>query len=102
MKDNPVFTIRITVSGNLNSNYVFENNKEKNRWIKKDLVELEKQYGRLIIHETHLPGFKIGDTCRVVGEGLYEFKIESIKKYSKDRFGFGLDSGWYEEVAKCY
>ena len=49
-----------------------------------------------------LPGFKIGDTYMVWGEGCDTFKIVDLVQYSPNRYGFLLDSGDTEEVAKCH
>jgi len=97
------FTKAITVSGNLGSHFVFTCDEEKNHWVKNELPKLKAEYGNVnISNERDLPGFEIGDTCRVWGEGNEEFVIEDLKCYSPYRYGFLLDSGWYEEVAKCY
>lgn len=104
MKQNEslIFTNRIRTRGALGSNFVFKNLESANEWIKKELPLLREQYGEIEFELSDLPGLKIGDTCQVCGEGGEEFKIVGIKKYSPNRYGFLLDSGWYEEVAKCY
>jgi hypothetical protein len=97
------FTKAITVSGALGSHFVFTSDEEKTHWIENELPKLKAEYGNVdISFEWDLPGFEIGDTCRVWGEGDEEFVIEDLKCYSPYRYGFLLDSGWYEEVAKCY
>lgn len=98
----PPFTIKITTSGNLISSFVFTDTIDRDEWMEKVLPKLESQYGKLRLSETYLPGLRVGDKCRVVGEGADVFTIMSLKKYSDHRFGFCLDSGWCEEVAKCY
>lgn len=96
------FTKMIRTSGGLQASFVFENQKEVQRWIKEDLPKLEAEYNKLSLEVSDLPGLRVGDKCKVWGEGNDVFVIEDIKIYSKDRYGFGLDSGWWEEVAKCY
>jgi hypothetical protein len=44
----------------------------------------------------------VGERCRVIGDGADEYVIESLVAYNANRYGFVLDSGWVEEVAKCY
>lgn len=97
-----IFTINVRTSGNLLSSFVFENSKSKDDWMTTKLPLLEQKYGKLQLKETELPGLKVGDRCFVVGEGLEVFTITGIKKYSEDRYGFCLNSGWCEEVGKCY
>ena len=96
------FTKRIRVSGNLSSNYVFQDEAAVKHWKETQLPELEKVYGKLTIAISELPGFVVGDKCKVHGEGSEILVIEGLFQYSKDRYGFNLDSGWNEEVAKCY
>lgn len=97
------FTKAITVSGAFGSHFVFTSDEEKTNWIKNELPKLRDKYGNVnISNEWDLPGFEIGDTCHVWGEGSDKFVIEALKCYSPYRYGFLLDSGWYEEVAKCY
>jgi len=96
------FKILVRTSGSLLSRYVFENQEQKDDWIKNKVPELEKIYGKLELQESELPGFKIGDRCCVNGEGLDVFTILDVKEYSENRYGFLLDSGWWEEVANCY
>ena len=96
------FTKRVRVEGNLGSNFVFSGDKEVEDWKKYELPKLELQYGPLTISVSDLPGLGIGDTCYVWGEGDREFTIKNLIRYSPNRYGFVLDSGWSEEVAKCY
>jgi hypothetical protein len=51
---------------------------------------------------SRLPGLKVGDICHVNGEGLDKFAIKGMVLFSSDRYGFLLDSGCLEEVAKCF
>ena len=97
-----VFTRAATVSGGLMSSYVFEDQKALDHWIATDFVKLEQTYGPLTLRIDTLPGLRIGDTCRVWGEGADTFVIEKLIKYSENRYGFILDSGWSEEVIKCF
>jgi len=99
---NKIFIKRLTTRGNLSANYVFSSDKEVNDWLSNDLLLLEKEHGKLTYTITELDGLKVGDTCKVTGEGDEDFVIEKLIRYSKDRYGFVLDSGWTEEVAKCY
>ena len=97
-----VFTRRVRTTGNLQSNYVFQNDSELSVWLRTELPKLESVHGTLGISTSDLPGLSVGDTCRVIGEGSDEFVIEKLINYSPYRYGFILDSGWSEEVAKSY
>lgn len=97
-----IYTKALSIRGELWSSYSFISEEDRTRFINEDLIELKKTYSNLIISTFDLPGLKIGDTCKVCGEGVTEFTIIGIKIYSKDRPGFILDSGWCEEVVKCY
>lgn len=99
---NKIFIKRITTRGNLSANYVFSSDKEVNDWLYSDLPLLEKKYGKLTYTITELDGLKVGDICKVIGEGDEDFVVEKLISYSKNRYGFVLNSGWTEEVAKCY
>ncbi len=97
-----VFKVCIKVSGGLQSSYVFENEKKSQEWIQKEFPKLQKKYGELKIRKEELPGLKIGNECNVYGEAMDVFVIKKLIKYSEDRYGFLLDSGCVEEVAKCH
>lgn len=97
-----IFTIHIRAIGEYNCSWVFENQEEVNQWEKEIKPEVLKQYPNTDFSEDILPGFKIGDTCCVNGEGNDTFNIVGIKQYSAFRYGFALDVGWVEEVAKCH
>jgi hypothetical protein len=97
-----IFTHAVTVSGNLLSTFEFTSKIAVDEWIAVKLPLLEKQYGKLEYIIWKLPPLKIGDTCYVSGEGVDEFKIRELINFSEDRWGFVLDSGWREEVWKCY
>jgi len=97
-----VFTKRVTVRGNLQASYVFTDEQARNFWLKNTFPLLEKEHGELTYSTSDLPGLAVGDKCRVIGEGSEVFTILEVFNYSKDRYGFSLDSGWREEVAKCY
>jgi len=97
-----VFKKAVSVKGKLISSYSFKDQTAVDTWIKTVLPKLEKEYGKLTYNVRDLDGLKVGDTCCVFGEGDDEFKIKKLIKYSADRWGFVLDSGWAEEVVKCY
>lgn len=98
----PVFHKCVSVRGGLASSFVFENEQAVQAWLKKEFLELKKEYGHLEAKTSDLPGLKVGDTCNVWGEAQDEFKIIDLIQYSPHRFGFILDSGCSEEVAKCH
>ena len=100
--NNPIFTIGVNTKGALISSFVFTDINDLNEWKKRKLPELEAKYGTLDLYEHLLPGLKVGNRCSVVGEGMDVFTITSLIKYEDHRFGFNLDSGWSEEVNKCY
>ena len=97
-----IFKKAVRVKGALNSAYSFKNKSAVDTWIKDVFPKLEKKYGKLEYKVSNLDGLSVGDTCYVWGEADTEFKIERLIKYSEDRWGFVLDSGWTEEVVKCY
>lgn len=97
-----VFKKCVRVRGGLGSSFVFESSEDVNNWIETELPELEDKYGKLEYTISDLDGLSEGDECHVVGEGSDVFIIEGVFKYSNNRWGFALDSGWSEEVAKCY
>jgi hypothetical protein len=97
-----IFKSKVRVQGGLLSSYVFENEDAANAWLAKDFVDLQAKYGPLSAALSSLPGLKIGDACRVIGDGEEEYVIEGLVAYNANRFGFVLDSGFVEEVAKCY
>lgn len=101
MKDK-VFTVGIAVRGEFNCSYVFESKEQADSWLNSDFPALSQEYGALEYNLVDLPGLKIGDRCNVYGEGPEDFEILDLKKYSPHRYGFLLDSGWYEEVFKCH
>jgi hypothetical protein len=96
------FKVCIRVKGDLQSAYVFENDKAAKDWVKFKLPKLEREYGKLKVIKEDLPGLKVGDKCNVYGEAYDVFTITDLITYSEDRYGFVLDSGYAEEVAKCH
>ena len=97
------FTKRVAIFGDFQSYYVFATQKDVDLWVNNDFPALVEKYGDTLTYKViDLPGLKVGDTCLVQGEGSDTFKILNLKKLSPNRYSFGLDSGWYEEVAKCY
>ncbi len=96
------FKVCIRVSGDLHSAYVFEDNEKAKYWVKHKLPKLEREHGKLKLTIDDLPGLKVGDKCNVYGEAYDVFTIEKVIQYSEDRYGFVLDSGYAEEVAKCH
>ena len=99
---NKIFHHCLTTNGNLLSNFVFEKTSDVEEWINNELPKLEAKHGPLTYHVRTLPGFQVGDTCQVYGEGGDIFRITGLIHYSPNRYGFSLDSGWTEEVAKCH
>ena len=96
------FHYMVTTTGNLLCNFVFEDKKALDTWIAKDFPKLQKQHKKLDFSVRPLPGLKVGDSCHVWGEADDVFKIERLVKFEEHRYGFVLDSGFIEEVAKCY
>jgi hypothetical protein len=98
-----IFRVGVTVSGKLCSSFVFASQRSYLKWVIGPFRKLQKEYGDLNKSEYPLPGLRIGDKCRVHGEGPDIFTIEGIVKYnSPNRYGFLLDSGVVEDVHKCY
>ena len=100
--DKPIFTKMIRTKGSLISSFVFTKEEDVDRWKREELPKLRSQYGDIVFAEHNLWGLGVGDSCRVLGEGLDTFEIVGIKRYSKDRYGFNLAFWCTEEVAKCY
>lgn len=97
-----VFTVGASVRGGLGSSFQFENEAALEAWKENEFKALEATYGKLELSVYALPGLKVGDTCCVYGEGDEEFVIKELVQFSPHRYGFVLDSGWREEVGKCY
>jgi hypothetical protein len=97
-----IFTIGATVTGGLHSSFCFVNETERLLWATTFLPKLEKQFGKLEVRYSTLPGLKIGDHCWVVGDGDCEYVIKALRKHKDPyRYSFVLDSGCSEEVHKC-
>ena len=91
------------VSGKLCNNYVFTSKSSFMRWKRTSFNDLKEAYGEsLVVHGSKLDPLKIGDECHVYGDGSEIYKIVGIKQNGPNRYSFALDSGFYEEVAKCY
>lgn len=97
-----VFWYRVSTKGNLLCNYVFENKMQVDKWVKEEFPKLKRKFGTLEYTISDLPGLQIGDKCHVWGEAQDVFKIERMVKFEEHRYGFVLDSGFVEEVAKCH
>lgn len=97
-----IFTKVVRVRGNLWASYVFKDDKAVSNWLVDEFPLLEIEHGKLTYSVETLDGLKVGDTCMVIGEGHDLFVIKKLIVYSPNRYGFALDSGWSEEVAKCY
>ena len=101
IKTQPKFTRRVMTQGDLLASYVFEDDTALQQWKETELPKLEQKYGKLELDISELPGLVVGDKCLVNGEGSEVFTIMELFEYSPNRYGFALDSGWCEEVAKC-
>ena len=89
-------------SNRCSASFVFTGQEQKNEWLRAGFESLQEKYGPLEYDEEALPGLMIGDKCRVLGDGSDVYTIEGLTKYEEHRYGFILDSGFVEEVAKCY
>ena len=96
------FKVCVRVTGTLHSSFVFKSIKDANVWIRLDFEELKKQHGNVSFTREILTPLYIGDKCNVYGDGADVYTILGIKEYSPNRFGFILNSGFSEEVAKCH
>ena len=96
------FHYMVNTTGNLVCNFVFEDKKALDTWVAKEFPKLKKKHKKLEYSVHTLPGLKVGDSCHVCGEADDVFKIERLIKWEDHRYGFVLDSGCVEEVAKCY
>lgn len=97
-----VFTHMVSTKGKLLCNFVFESEKAMDKWLLWDFPKLKKKYVDLDYSIRELPGLRVGDSCLVWGEAQDVFKIERLIKFEEHRYGFVLDSGFVEEVAKCH
>lgn len=97
-----IFTLGLTVKGDFHASYCFESMKDRETWIIEEMPKLSEKYKNLEVDSYSLPGLKVGENCRVSGEGSDVFRIEGIVEYSPHRYGFILDSGDTEAVNKCY
>lgn len=97
-----IFKKCIRVRGNLWSSYVFETQEAVDTWLEYEFPKLKILHGNLQYTIEDLDGLEVGDQCYVMGDGTDVYTIEGVFKYSPDRWGFALDAGWSEEVAKCY
>lgn len=99
----PRFFLLLRVHSNrFSASFVFTGQEQKNEWLRAGFESLQEKYGPLEYDEEALPGLMIGDKCRVLGDGSDVYTIEGLTKYEEHRYGFILDSGFVEEVAKCY
>ena len=60
---NKIFTICVTVSGQLHASFVFEDNNKKEAWLAKHFPLLEEEYGKLTTTEAELDGLEVGEKC---------------------------------------
>jgi len=102
MSDEKIFTKGLLTKGDMLASYCFENEEKRNEWISCIYPSLQEKYPDLSYYIFDLDGLEIGDECIVDGEGADIFTIEGMKKYSDDRYGFLMSSGWWEEVVKCH
>lgn len=100
--NNRIFTKEVCVKGSLWCSYVFESQEDVDRWLLDYYPKLIKEYTDINYTVRDLPGLKIGDKCKVYGEGSDIFTITALKKYEDNRYGFILNGGDREEVGKCY
>ncbi len=99
---NKVFTLVARTRGALQAAFVFEDAADYEKWRETQFPHLDVAHGGLTLTVEALPGLKIGDTCKVYGEECEIFTIKSLVRYQAHRYGFILDNGCAEEVAKCY
>lgn len=97
-----VYKYGASTGGGYQCSFAFTSKEELYRWIAEDFEELKKKHSNLTFSTFKLDGLNIGDSCHVRGDADEVYKIVGIKMYSKDRPGFILDSGFCEEVVKCY
>ena len=96
------FSKTVSISNTYFSRFVFEDEISLQKWLNKDFKELKKQYPKIEYSISDLPNLKVGESCNVHGDGDEVYKILKLIKYSENRYGFSLDSGFSEEVAKCH
>ena len=86
----------------LYSSYSFHSMNEVENWLETEFVQLKKTYDTLVYSVFDLPGLKVGEKCRVNGDGADVYKIIGVDERMKNRPLFVLDSGFVEEVQKCF
>ncbi len=97
-----IFKHRIIVRGGLSSSFVFTDKDLMDSWIKTKIPYLKMVYKDISYSVHDLDGLQIGDSCHVVGDGREVYRITGLVPFDENRYGFVLDSGFVEEVAKCY
>lgn len=86
----------------LYSSYSFHSMNEVENWLETEFVQLKKTYDTLVYSVFDLPGLKVGEKCHVNGDGAEVYKIIGVDERMKNRPLFVLDSGFVEEVQKCF
>ena len=100
---NPVYNVAVSVSGPYHCRFSFTNRDALVKWLTSEFPKLKEKYGNTLEYNTQmLDGLQVGDKCHVYGDGDEEYTIVSQFMYSNDRPGFTLNTGFNEEVAKCY
>lgn len=97
-----IFKYSAFVSGNYSCLYVFENSQQLDSWTNSEFKKLKNQYGNLLLRVEVLDQLKIGDKCHVNGDGNEIYQILDITKFDEYQYGFILDTGFVENVAKCF
>lgn len=96
------FWYLVSTKGKLLCNFVFEDKKQMDKWLEEEFPKLKKEFKVLEYTIRDLPGLRVGDKCHVWGEAQDVFKIEKMVKFEEHRYGFVMDTGDVEEVAKCH
>lgn len=97
-----IFKHAVHVRGGFNSSYVFTSKELMESWIKTKIPYLIMVYKDISYSVIDLPGLQVGEECRVHGDGDEVYRITGLIPYNENRYGFILDSGFVEEVVKCY
>ena len=101
-KHRETFSKSVHVKGDLICSFAFPTTSEVIRWVEIDLPKLREEFSSISYSVHDLDELVVGDTCLVSGDGYEEYVILELFWYGPNRPGFVLDSGFTEEVVKCY
>ena len=100
--NNKVFGTVVHVKGDCIISFVFSNKNAASFWVQEVFPRMKKETPNLSYTLKTIDRLRVGDKCYVRGDGSEVYTIDGLVRYSDNRYGFLLNSGWTEEVHKCY